>query len=361
MAEALARIVPNRITAPVAPAAPGAASVVPRRLSPREKAAVIVRLMLAEGTPLPLSSLPEHMQAALTEQMGQMRLVDRVTLSAVVDEFLAELESVGLTFPGGIEGALGLLDGHISSTAASRLRRLAGASAKADPWDRIAALSPERLLPVVEAESVEVSAVMLSKLPVPKAAELLSMMPGDRARRVAHAVSMTGGVDPEAVRRIGLAIAAQLDSQPPRAFDAGPVERVGAILNVSPAATRDDVLAGLEAEDAAFAAEVRRALFTFAHVPQRLAARDVPKVVRLVDMPAMVTALAGAQADEATAATAEYLLANMSGRMAQGLREEAAARGRVRPKDAEAAMGAVIAAIRQLEAAGEIALIQPDD
>jgi hypothetical protein len=68
------------------------------------KAAVIVRLLLAEGSPLPLSSLPEHMQAALTEQIGRMRLVDRTTLGAVVEEFLNELEQVGLSFPGGIEG-----------------------------------------------------------------------------------------------------------------------------------------------------------------------------------------------------------------------------------------------------------------
>jgi flagellar motor switch protein FliG len=360
MAEVLARITPVQIAAP-AGFPSGAVSLAPRVLSAREKAAVIVRLMLAEGTPLPLSSLPEHMQAALTEQMGQMRLVDRVTLGAVVGEFLTELESVGLTFPGGIEGAISMMDGHISQTAAARLRRLAGASAKADPWDRISALPPERLIPLIEAESTEVAAVMLSKLPVPKAAELLSLMPGDRARRVAHAVSMTGGVDPEAVRRIGLAIAGQLDAQPPRAFDTGPVERVGAILNVSPAATRDDVLAGLEAEDAGFAAEVRRAIFTFVHLPARLNPRDVPKVVRLVEMPVMVTALAGAMQSAEGAAAAEFVLANMSGRMAQSLREEIAARGRVRDKDAEAAMTAIITAVRQLEAAGEVALIQPEE
>ena len=38
--------------------------------------------------------------------------------------------------------------------------------------------------------------------------------------------------------------------QPARAFDAGPVERVGAILNISPALTREDVLKGLDEADA---------------------------------------------------------------------------------------------------------------
>jgi flagellar motor switch protein FliG len=168
----------------------------------------------AEGAPLPLSALPEHMQAALTEQMASMRLVDRDTMAAVVAEFLHQLESVGLAFPGGLEGALSMLDGHISPSAASRLRRMAGASGKVDPWERITPLPPERLMPVLEDEAVEVGAVLLSKLPVSKAADLLGRLPGDKARRVAHAVSLTGNIDPDTVRRIGLALASQLDAQP---------------------------------------------------------------------------------------------------------------------------------------------------
>jgi flagellar motor switch protein FliG len=301
------------------------------------------------------------MQAALAEQMGQMRLIDRATLDDVVTEFLAELESVGLAFPGGIEGALSMMDGHISHSAAQRLRRMSSTSSKIDPWERIIALPPDRLLPILVNEAVEVGAVMLSKLPVGKAAELLGKLPGERARRVAYAVSMTGNVDPETVRRIGAALLAELDNQPPRAFDQGPVERVGAILNVSPSLTRDDVLQGLEAEDAAFAAEVRKAIFTFVHIPARLAPRDAPKITRLVEQPLLVTALAAATGKPGLEAAAEFILANISQRLAQGLREEIGARGRVKDKEAEDAMTAIIAAIRTLEASGEIALVQPEE
>jgi flagellar motor switch protein FliG len=350
----LARIIPERRAVALQPA--------PRRvLTPRQKAAVIVRYLLVEGTTLPLSTLPEHMQAALAEQMGQMRLIDRDTLDDVVSEFLSQLESVGLSFPGGIEGALLMMDGHISQSAAQRLRRMSSASSKIDPWERIMALPPDRLLPILTNEAVEVGAVMLSKLPVGKAAELLGKLPGDRARRVAYAVSMTGNVDPETVRRIGAALLAELDNQPPRAFDQGPVERVGAILNVSPSLTRDDVLEGLEAEDAAFAAEVRRAIFTFVHIPTRLNPRDAPKISRLVEQPQLVTALAAAMGKPGLEEAAEFILANISQRLAQGLREEMEARGRVKEKDAEVAMTAIIGAIRTLETSGEITLIHPEE
>jgi flagellar motor switch protein FliG len=355
---ALARITPVQKLVDVARAPDQRA----RKLLPREKAAVIVRLLLSEGGAMPISALPEHMQSALAEQMGQMRIVDRATLSAVVAEFMEELDQVGLSFPGGIEGALTMMDGHISTSAANRLRRLAGASAKADPWDRLTALPSDRLLPILEEESVEVAAVALSKLPVPKAAELLGKLPGEKARRVAYAVSMTGNVDPETVRRIGLSLAAQLETLPVRAFETNPEDRVGAILNVSTAQTRDEVLRGLDVEDAAFAERVRKAIFTFVHIPARILPRDVPKIVRVVDQPVLVTALVAATAMQGeTALAAEFVLENMSQRMSQSLREEMEARGKIKEKDGDAAMAAVIMAIRQLEGAGELSLIRDEE
>ncbi len=71
-----------------------------RVLSGREKAAVIVRLLLSEGAPPPLHALPERMQADLTEQIGRMGSVDRDTLREVVEDFCARIESIGLSFGG---------------------------------------------------------------------------------------------------------------------------------------------------------------------------------------------------------------------------------------------------------------------
>lgn len=324
----------------------------------RQKAAIIVRLLLGEGVRLPLASLPDHVQADLTEAIGSMRRVDRATLEAVVEEFLAEIESLGLAFPGGLPGALSMLDGQISASAANRLRRLIGMSGGLDPWERLALLDSEQLLPVLEQESLEIGAVMLSKLRVDRAAQLLEKLPGDRARRLAHAMSRTAAVGPDTVRRIGLALLQQLDAQPPRAFETGAEQRVGAILNSSPAATRDSVLQGLQETDPAFAEGVRKAIFTFANIPTRLETRDVPKVLRAVDQAVLLRALAAAPAaGEAEGAAAEFLLANVTQRMAEGLRAELGQLGKVSARDGEAAMSEIVAAIRRLADEGGVNLI----
>ncbi len=320
-----------------------------------QKAAIIVRLLLAEGGALPLRALPDNLQTALTEQIGAMRSVDRATLRLVVEEFVGRLDSVGLSFPGGIERALDLLDGHISPAAANELRSQRAASAKSDPWERIAGLGNEALLRALQEESIEIGAVILSKLAVARAAELLGLLPGDRARRLACAVGKTATINPDTVRRIGQSLIGQLSAAPPRAFDTDPEDRVGAILNVSRAETRNAVLEGLSEEDADFAGRVRAKIFTFADIPARIEPRDVPKVTRGVEQSVLVTALAAATGEREGAA-AEFILANLSQRMAATLREEMAERGAIRPKDADAAQTAVVGAIRALLDAGEITL-----
>lgn len=331
------------------------------QLTRRQKAAIIVRFLINEGADVPLQDLPDKLQRRLTQQMGTMRYVDRATLADVVAEFASEVEAMGLTFPRGVAGALTALDGRISPQTASRLRKEAGVRQFGEPWEQVRTAQTGDLLDILQSESTEVAAVLLSKLDVTRAAELLGKMPGDAARRIAVAMSQTGAVTPDAVDRIGLSLAAQLHSAPETAFRDGPVERVGAILNYSPAATRDDVLMGLDESDQGFAAKVRKAIFTFVNISERLNPIDVPKITRDVEQAALVQALAHAQTSEDTKESADFILENMSKRMSDALREEIEVLGKVKPKDGEAAMTDVINVIRTLEASGELQLIVPDD
>jgi flagellar motor switch protein FliG len=332
-------------------------------LTGRQKAAVIVRFLLAQGADLPLDTLPETLQTQLAEQMAALRLIDRETLDTVVQEFLETLEQVGLTFPGGIESALQSLDGRLSPGAQTRLRDMARAQAGSDPWARVADAPPDTLIDFLAAESAEVAAVVLSKLSVAKAADLLGRMTGPRARAVAYAVSRTSGVAPDLVARIGAALAHRIDTLPQPVFRSPPDTRIGAILNAAPGPLRDQLLTELAAEDRDFAENVRKSIFTFAHIHTRLPPRDVPRVLREVAQPDLLRALGAALAmpDSPESRSADFLLASISQRMATGLRDEIAGQGRIKPRDGEAAMAEVVAALRGLADAGEITLIEDEE
>ena len=134
---------------------------------------------------------------------------------------------------------------------------------------------------------------------------------------------------------------------------------MGAILNLSPAVTRDTVLAGLDDDDAEFAGRVRKAIFTWANIPRRIDLRDVPRIVREVDAMTITRALAGAAGDNAP--TVAFLLSGLSSRLADSMREEMETIGKVTAKDAEEAMNAVVAAIRRMEQAGELFLLVEEE
>ena len=331
-----------------------------RRVTPQEKAAIVVRFLMTEGADVPIKDLPDDLQAELTQQMGSLRRIDRDTLIEVVEEFAAELQATGLTFPKGIAGALTELDGQISHSAAAQIRKRSGVRASGDPWEKLRNLEVEDLIDVLEGESTEIAAVLVSKIDVKKAAALLGQIPGERARRITYAVSKTSAVTPEAVDRIGRALVEQFEDVAPTAFDNPPVDRVGAILNSSRTMTRDQLLEGLDEADKDFATRVRKTIFTFKHIAQRVDVRDVPSILRVVDNEVLVTALAAAT-DEASKLSAEHILNNISARMADQIREAVEEAGTVSDEDGETAMGEVVMGIRGLADAGEILLSEDED
>ena len=328
-------------------------------LNARQKAAVIVRLVLAEGQDMELAKLRPALQAELAQEMALMGLIDRDTRNAIVSEFCDKLEAVGLSFPGDIDGTLDLLDGHLSPDTTSQLRLIAALNGVSDPWDRIAALDSAQLAELARTEAVELAAVMFSRLPVARASEVFGLLDTALARQIAYAMSLTGGIEAPALRRIGLALMRAIDGLPRPAIDTQPVEKVGAILNFAPAVTRDVVLAGLDQDDAEFAGKVRKAIFTWANIPRRIDPRDIPRILREVDAATITKAMAGATGDDAS--TVEFLLAGLSTRLAGSMREEIAGLGKVTAKDAEEAMATVVAVIRRMEQAGELFLIVETD
>lgn len=330
-------------------------------LSRRRKAAVIVQMLLADGQKLSLSSLPEDVQLSLTRELADLRIVDRETMQRVAQEFARDLERVGIAVPGGVEAALRRLADQISPAAAARIRSEL-ADSEQDAWGQIMSLSPEDLVPIMNEESTEVSAIVMSKLPVAKAALVLGLLPGELARRITYAMSQTSGVRQDAVQRIGAAIARSHCTKPTPVFENPPQKRVGAILNSSGAATRDAILEGLTSDDPGFADEVRRSIFTFADIPDRVSRPDIPKITRNVEDTVLVTALTAALANGGDLSrAAEFILENISQRMADSLREEIAEKGRIRRSVGEEAIGDVVRAIRGAVDAGEITLIEIEE
>lgn len=325
---------------------------------PRRRAAIVVQCLIDAGAAPPVASLPDAAQIRLTRALATLGPVDKDEVEDALMAFASALDRLGLPGPDGLAGAMALLAGQLSETAAARLT--AAGPVSDDPWVRLAALPAPRLADLLGAESRDVAAIALGRLPVSVAADTLRAMPGERARRVAQAMSCTAAVAPDVVAEIGAALASGLDDAPTGAFTRPPEARLGAILNGVPGAARTALIDGLQTEDAAFADGVRRAIFLFEHLPDRLPAVEVPKALRLVDGPTVARALgAGLAAGGRAGAAADFVLAGLSQRMAATLREEIADIGPITPEEGEVAQVAFVAALLAAAEAGDVALQAP--
>lgn len=333
--------------------------VTPRRMGQQQKAAVIVRLLLGQGVSPGVQRLSSDHQLRLAHVISGLGNIDRNTLFDVVREFTAQIDNLALSFPDGLAETLELLEPHLGEGALKALRISAERSDGNDPWARVAKQPLARLAPLLESESAEVCAVLLSKLTVAKAAELLAELPEDRGEILAHTVALTETIKPELVETIGEHIARVLEAVPPQAFSKTAAERVGAILNSSPQSAREKMLDGLTNRDAPFAKEVRKSIFAFNHIPMRLEPVDVPIVVRKADAKSIIVAFAAGLT--AAPLTVEFMFENMSKRLAEQMRDEAEGLGSPKPEEGEAAMADLVRTIRDLESSGELKLLPPPE
>lgn len=329
------------------------------QLTTRQKAAIIVRLLLSQDVSPGLDRLSPRQQTDLARAMASLGPISRETLSQVVQEFTGRLDALGLIPARGLDGALALLEPHLSPIARDDLRAEAEAGDGTDPWSKLAAMEAEKLSPLLFTESAEVSAILLSKLGVAKAAAILADLPRERAEVIAHSVALTATVTPDMVDRIGMQLLTRLQDVPETAFQASPVDRVGAILNAVASDARDALLDGLTGRDKTFGDGVRKAIFTFHHIPKRVEPPDVPRILRRVDPDILKIAMAAGL--KAAPVSVEFLLENMSKRLAEQMRDEAEALPPPRDPEGEAAMNEVVSAIRALEDEGELRLIAPED
>ncbi len=325
-----------------------------------QKAAIIVRLLQSAASDLSLSDLNADTMTRLVHAMAGLSYVDEATTLQVIHDFLTEIDSLALYFQPGIHGAISTLDGHLDDEVTAGLTYVPMSNALSDPWLEISEMDIDDLLPILARETPQVIAIALSKLSSAKAAEVLAGLDIEQARAATRAALEIGRIELQAITDIGLAIAqTAAASADTGALPGDPVDRVGAMLNFTPGASREDLLTSLEASDPALADKVRKTMFTFGDIPDRVEVKDIPKLVRAVENDVMVTALAGGLVTDKE--TVEFIFANLSKRLVEQLEEEVREIGEVKPKDADTAMNTIIQGIRDLEAAREIILIAPEE
>ncbi len=329
-------------------------------LTQRQKAAIIVKLLVGGGVSLDDLDLDADAIWKITNAMTGLGVVGKDIVDAVTAEFILEMERMGLVFERDIDGSLKAMEGQIAPETLSKVKAHQSGSAEATAWGYISKTDSEVLALRIEKENPRIGAVILSKLSPSKSAEIVGQISSEAAEAILDGISKTTAVKPEIVSRIGIALAESLqDKGDSGAFEESAAERIGAILNMSPSQFRDEILGSFEKKDPEAAGQIRRLMFTFEDIPSRITGRDISKILRGVEDETLVMALSGAA--KTAPEVKEFIMSNISSRLAEQIEESIQERGAVKEKDADAAMTQVVIAVKELEKAGEITLIEEEE
>ena len=260
-------------------------------------------------------------------------------------------EEIGFDTREPVEDVIRIMDGYHAVVAArvfahSTITRLAGAAdAPLATW--------------LASEHPQVVSVVLARLRSAQAARLLERFEAVFAHEVVLRMARAPNPDQAADAILKSIIERDFVSVMERNHGARkPAERIAALLNHVSRASRDSMLEKMEEDDPKLALEVQRGMFTFADIASRVPPRDIAALVKAVDEVELLTALKSAAATDDPAV--EFILGNVTRRLADRLRDDLEGLPDVSAKEGEAAQTEIVNTIQQMVRRGEMKLIELD-
>ncbi len=342
---------PAVVTAPETSPADGS-----RELTAAEKAAVILVALGPEVAGGMLRDMGDAGIRKFARAVSGMSQIPHERVAEVVNEFLIAMGDE-LTVRGGAEAARKFLGQVMDSDALTRIMEDLDGRGGKSLWTKLSEAADAPFANWLQTEHPQVVAVILTKLRPVQAARLLERLDRAFAREVVLRMGRVPRIDPSAMEKVGEVIERDFLSAMERTQGARkPTEIIAGLLNHVSGSAREVFLQHLDEAEPKLAQEVQRVMFTFGDIADRVSARDIAKVVKAVDEPVLLAALKTAR--EARDPAAEFILGNISSRLAERLIEDMEMMADIRQKEGEAAQGEVVQTIQALAKAGDIKLIE---
>ncbi|MDE2301099.1 MAG: flagellar motor switch protein FliG [Sphingomonadales bacterium] len=322
----------------------------PAPMADAEAAAVLLTLIGDEQAVALLARLEPPELQLLGEKMCALGDIEAEAIVAAIAGFLHRAESVGPAtgnHAGRIEALMQRAVGDIKAQA--MMQRIQPEAGPASAIELARWLNAPAIVPLVRAEHPQAIAVLLIQLVPEVAAEVLASLPAPEQTQVIHRIATMGPVSADALamldelltRRIGAAHGSAMLAM------GGPRQAADIINNAGKAAEKR-LIPELARLDRQLARRIEEEMFKFEHL-YVLDAQAMGILLRDVESDVLINALKGTEP-----AQREVFFRAMSSRAADGVRDEIAARGRLRLAEVTEAQRQMVATARRLAGDGAI-------
>jgi len=228
-------------------------------------------------------------------------------------------------------------------------------STPSDPVEELHSLSPEMLAVALQGEQAHTIALVLNDLPPEKAGETLQRLTPEMRCEVSVRLSRLSNSSPELLTRIARALIQKRHTTASKRTDTSAdakYKKMASMLRSLDEAELMEVLNTLEEHEPETARRVKELLWRFEDL-LRIHDRSLQKLLAEIDSKTLSVALKGANE-----AIIEKLMANMSKRACETLKEEMEFVGMVPLPQVRQAQKVVVDAIQRLDQAGELMMIE---
>ncbi|NNU79331.1 hypothetical protein HMH01_02665 [Halovulum dunhuangense] len=329
-----------------------------RDLTPIRKAAII---LAAIGPEVASEFLKNMSEAALTRTaiaISRLEHIPKEMLDSVIAEFLLSIgteEEVS----GGSHTARRLLSEVLDDNTIEKIMLDVEGGDTRRAWKQLNDVSTAALASFVGAEHPQTAAVILSELRPDKAAAVLERLDREFAQLTVLRLSPVPTPDPLVAEMVERVIASDFLSALQRTQRSRkPADIIAGMMNNMSSEGREKFLDFIEGERPALHKEVLRTMFTFADIRNRVDPRSIPVIAKEIEEQTLLTALKWGQAQNNP--SAEFILQNLSRRLAERLAEELSAMPEVTPREGESAQQEVVRLIREMTRQGQTQMIAED-
>lgn len=315
------------------------------------RAAVMVMLLDEAQAATILARLePEELQL-LGEKMCLLGEIGPDLITQAISGFVKSTERQGIASgnrPAQVRSLITSALGEVK--AESMMQRILPLGEDRGPAIELARwLTPQALIPLVKDEHPQALAVLLVQLEPEVAAEVLHALPPSVQPQVVHRVATLGPVSTEAIAMLEELLERRIaESHGQAMLTMGGARGAADIINNAGKAAEKRIMPELSRMDKALAREIENEMFKFEHL-FALDPQAMGSLLREVESDTLIDALKGIAEDQR-----DVFFRAMSSRAADGVKDEIAARGRLKMADVVEAQKAIVAAARRLAAEGVI-------
>jgi flagellar motor switch protein FliG len=316
-----------------------------------QKAAILMIALGPESSAQVIRHLTENEIEQLTLEMANVRKISPEMRDIVLSEFHQMCIANDYISQGGINYAREVLERALGESRAFEIISKLSTSLKMRPFDIIRRTDPKQLFSFIQGEHPQTIALIMTHLPPDKSATLLSSLPPERQADVAKRIATMGRTSPEVLKEIEKVLERKISSLAPTDYTtSGGIQSIVDVLNRADPGTLKVVMDSLEVDDPDLAEQIKRQMFVFEDIIL-LDDRGIQLVLREVETKDLGLALKGSNPE-----VADKIMANMSSRASQMLRDDMEFMGPVRLRDVEEAQQRIVKVIRRLEENGSIVI-----